>query len=122
VTKTTGGSGRDAADRPSDEVLITRAQTYLTLARACGIFVILVGLGVFVLLAVPLAHAIAGKHTDFGMTVSVSFNAVLTTTTALAGAGLAAQSHRVRHYKNRTRRLERQVQELGQSDPDREGQ
>jgi membrane protein implicated in regulation of membrane protease activity len=113
VAKTRGGPRRSAASNPSDEVLIARARVYLILAWALGTFVCLVGLGIFALMAVPLAHAIAGKHTDFGMTVSVSFNAALTATTALAGGGLLLQSRRVSRYKNRTRQLEQRLEQRG---------
>lgn len=115
MAKTRGGSRRTAANHPSDEVLIARARVYLALVWVLGVFVAFVGLGVFALMAVPLAHAIAGKHTDFGMTVSVSFNAALTATTALAGGGLVLQSRRVRHYKGRTRQLEGRLDEEGKT-------
>jgi hypothetical protein len=115
VAKGKGGSRQSAASRTSDEVLIARARVNLALVWVLGIFTTLVGLGIFALLAVPLAHAIAGKHTDFGMTVSVSFNAALTATTALAGGGLLVQSRRARHYKIRTIELERRLQEGGKS-------
>lgn len=115
MAKSKGGQPGDTADHPSDEVLIVRARVYLTLAWAFGIFLGLVGLGVFALMAVPLAHAIAGKHTDFAMTVSVSFNAALTATTALAGGGLILQSRRVSRYKARTRQLEQRLEDDGKA-------
>jgi len=115
VAKNRGGSRRTAANRPSDDVLIARARVYLTFAWALGIFVGLVGLGIFALMAVPLAHAIAGKHTDFGLTVSVSFNAALTATTALTGGGLILQSRRVSRYKSRTRQLEQRLEDEGKT-------
>ena len=115
MAESRGGPRRGVADRPSDDVLIARARVYLTLAWALGIFVCLVGMGVFALMAVPLAHAIAGKHTDFGMTVSVSFNAALTATTALTGGGLILQSRRASRYKSRTKKLEQQLEDEGKS-------
>jgi hypothetical protein len=115
VAKSKGGPPQGAVDLPSDDVLIARARVYLTLAWSLGIFLGLVGLGVFALMAVPLAHAIAGKHTDFAMTVSVSFDAALTATTALAGGGLILQSRRVSRYKSRTRQLERRLEGEGKA-------
>ena len=103
------GGRRDAAKRPSDEVLITQARIYLTISWFLGVFVCLIGLGIFALMAVPLAHAIAGKHTDFGMTVSVSFNAAVTGRAALTGTGLVVQSRRATRYKTRAKKLENQL-------------
>ena len=60
-------------------------------------------------MAVPLAHAIAGRHTEFTFSVSISLNAVLTATSALAGTGLAIQTRRARHHKSRARELEEKV-------------
>lgn len=110
MAKRRKGARRGTADRPSDEVLIARARVYLTAAWALGVFICLVGLGVFALMAVPLAHAIAGTRTDFGLSLSVSFNAALAATTALTGTGLAVQSTRVRRHKNRNRELEERLQ------------
>lgn len=107
------GGRREAAKRPSDEVLITQARVYLTFSWFLGVFICLIGLGLFALMAVPLAHAIAGKHTDFGMTVSVSFNAALTATTALTGSGLVVQSRRAARYKTRAKKLENQLADAG---------
>jgi hypothetical protein len=98
-----------ASDRPSDDVLIARARVHLAIVWIVGIFVGLVGLGVLSLMAVPLAHAIAGKHTDFGFTVSVSFNAALTASTVLTGGGLIIQSRRVSRYKSRNKTLEQSL-------------
>ena len=106
-----GGSRRDTTDRPSDEVLIARARVYLAFAWVLGVFVGLVGLGLLALMAAPLAHAIAGKHTDFAMTVSVSVNAALTATTALTGGGLIMQTRRASRHKKRSRQLEQQLED-----------
>jgi hypothetical protein len=57
-------------------------------------------------MAVPLAHALAGRRTDFAFTFSISVNATLAATTTLAAAGFGIQTHRVKRYKTRTRELE----------------
>ena len=93
----------------SDEVLMARTHLYRAILVVIAIPVTCASLGLLMVLAVPLAHVIAGKHTDFSFSVSFSLNAVLTATTALSGAGLAVQSRRVRHHKGRARQLEEKV-------------
>lgn len=93
----------------SDDVLLARTRVHYAMTIVAGILVSCVGLGLLALMAVPLAHAIAGRHTDFTFSVSISLNAVLTATSALAGTGLAIQTRRVRHHRNRARELEEKV-------------
>ena len=69
-------------------------------------------------MAVPLAHAIAGTHTDFAFTLSLSVSATLAASTAHAGAGAIVQTRRVGHYKSRTRELETK---LGYASKNRSG-
>jgi hypothetical protein len=57
-------------------------------------------------MAVPLAHAIAGRRTDFTLTFTVSLSAALGATTILSVGGLAIQTRRVTHYKGRALTLE----------------
>lgn len=113
-----GGDVRQGSGKgPSEERLMARERTYQTLANGLSGFVLLVGLGVFALLAVPLAHAVAGKHTDFDMNVSFSFSIALAATTLVSSGGLYLQGQRLKHYRNRTERLERRLRELSQNDP-----
>jgi hypothetical protein len=99
----------------SDDALIARTRLYYAIIVIAGIPVACVGLGLLTLMAVPLAHVIAGKHTDFSLTVSISFNAVLTATTALAGTGLAIQTGRARHHRSRARELEARIKRQEES-------
>lgn len=101
--------------RISDEVVVARARVHYAITFVVGIPVACFGVGLLALMAVPLAHVIAGKHTDFSLTVSISFNAVLTVTTALAGVGLAIQTSRARHHRNRTRELEARIKKQDDS-------
>lgn len=86
-----------------------RANLILLLIWIVGIFVTCVGLGLFSLMAVPLAHAIAGKHTDFSVTVSVSLSATLAATTALSSTGLALKTREAKRLKSRNRALEKMI-------------
>ena len=99
----------DGSGAISDDVIMARTRLHYAITVVAGIFVSCLGLGLFALLAVPLAHVIAGKHTDFTLSVSFSLNAILTATTALSGTGLAIQTRRSRHHKNRARELEKKV-------------
>jgi hypothetical protein len=93
----------------SDAALIARARVHYAITIVAGIFVACLGLGLLALMAVPLAHVIAGKHTDLSFTVSISFNAVLAATSALGGTGYVVQSKRARHHKTRARELETRI-------------
>jgi len=93
----------------SDEVLMARARLYWAVTVIVGIPVACVSFGLLMLFAVPLAHVIAGKHTNFSFSVSFSLNAVLTATTVVSGGGWAIQSRRVRHHKRRAHQLEERV-------------
>jgi len=95
--------------RVPEEMILARYQLHRMIAIMIGIPVACVSLGLLTLMAVPLAHVIAGKHTDFTLTVSASFNAVLTVTTVIGGAGFAIQGKNARHHKNRARELERKI-------------
>lgn len=99
----------------SDDVIIARARVYYAITIIAGILVACIGIGLLMLMAVPLAHVIAGKHTDFSLTVSISVSAVLTATTALASTGLAVQTSRARHHKNRARELEARIKKQDES-------
>jgi hypothetical protein len=108
VTKQNETPGR--SPRPlSDEALLARTRLYWAITVVIGIPVACVSLGLLMLFAVPLAHVIAGKHTDFSFTVSFSLNAVLTATSVVTGAGFAIQTSRARHHKTRARELEQRV-------------
>lgn len=102
-----GGQGHHGLG--SDEVILARTRLHYLLTVVAGIPVACLGLGLLTLMAVPLAHVIAGKHTDLTLTVSVSVNAVLTATTVLTGTALAIQASRARHHKHRARELEIKV-------------
>lgn len=95
--------------RISDDVVIARARVHYAITIIVGIPVACLGIGLLALMAVPLAHVIAGKQTDFSLTVSISVNAVLAATTALSATGLAIQTGRTRHHKSRTRELEARI-------------
>jgi hypothetical protein len=116
VSESRGDVRHGSGNGPSEEHLIARERIYQTLANGLSGFVLLVGLGVFALLAVPLAHAVAGKHTDFDMTVSFSFSVALAATTLLSSGGLVLQGQRLKHHKNRADWLERRLRELSQND------
>jgi membrane protein implicated in regulation of membrane protease activity len=107
---------------PSPEVVIARARVHSALICVFGILVVFVGLGVFALMLVPLAHAIAGRHTDFSFTFSLSVNVALAVSTALAGAGLAVQTRRASRHKQRAGRLEAQLGYAEKRLPAAEGQ
>jgi hypothetical protein len=77
-TSQIGSSGE-----PDIDTVATRARINLSLIWILGIFVTCVGLGLFDLMTVPLAHVIAGKHTDFSFTVSFSLSATLAATTVV---------------------------------------
>jgi hypothetical protein len=110
------------ADRPTPDEVIARARLYFAVIVIVGIFICCVGLGVFALMAVPLAHAIAGKHTDFSFTFSLSLSATLAVSTAVTSGGWILQSRRARRYKDRTKELEAKLEVLGKSQPERAGQ
>jgi hypothetical protein len=94
---------------PPPEVVIARARVHFALICVFGILAVFVGLGAFALMLVPLAHAIAGRHTDFSFTFSLSVNVALAVTTALASGALVAQTKRASHHKQRASRLEAQL-------------
>jgi hypothetical protein len=110
------------ADRPTSEELIARARISFGMVVIAGIFVCCVGLGIFALMTVPLAHVIAGKHTDFTFTFTLSLSATLAVSTALAGGGLVVQTKRARRYKNRTKELETRLEDLSKNQPEDAGQ
>jgi hypothetical protein len=85
---------------------MARTRLYWAITVVAGIPVACVSFGVLMLLSVPLAHVVAGKHTDFSFSVSFSLNAVLAATSTISAAGLAVQTQRVRHHKGRARLLE----------------
>lgn len=89
-----------------DDVVMARTRLYWAITVVAGIPVACLSLGVLMLLAVPLAHAIAGKHTDFSFSLSFSLNAVLATTSTISATGFAVQTRRVRHHKGRAHALE----------------
>lgn len=93
----------------SDEVLMARTRLYWAVTIVAGIPIACVSFGLLMLLAVPLAHVIAGKHTDVSFSVSFSLNAVLTATSVVSGTGFAVQTRRARHHKSRARELEEKV-------------
>lgn len=93
----------------SDEVILARTRLNMMITFILGIPVACLGVGLLAIMAVPLAHVIAGKHTDFTLTMSASFNAVLTVSTAVTGTGLAIQSKNARHHRNRARELEKKI-------------
>jgi hypothetical protein len=93
----------------SDEVILARTRLHYLFTIVAGIPVACGGLGLLALMAVPLAHVIAGRQTSLSFTISISVSAVLTATTVLTGTGLAIQTSRARHHKNRARELERRV-------------
>jgi hypothetical protein len=101
--------------RPTPDEVIARARMIWAAICVVGIFVTCAGLGLFTIMAVPLAHAIAGKHTDFTLTLSISLSATLAATTALAGGGLAIQTRRVNRYKDRTLKLEQKLEAQGKT-------
>jgi hypothetical protein len=100
----------EPAGRPktpvSDERVLARTRLNYAIVFVVGIFVFFLGLGLLSLMAVPLARAIAGKHTDFGLTVSFSLTAVFTVTTAISAGAAAIQTKSARHHKNRAKELE----------------
>jgi hypothetical protein len=108
VTEETG-SIEESTPVVADERVLQ--QTRLNYARVfiAGVFVFFVGLGLLSLMAVPLAHAIAGKHTDFSLTVSFSLTAVFTATTAISTGCAVVQTRRVGHHKNRAKDLENRL-------------
>jgi hypothetical protein len=114
MTSNLEGSGQSALDPsasdPSSQVQVARAQVHLAIVHGAAVLAALVGTGVLALMCVPLAHAIAGKHTDFSLTVSLSANVALGAATAIFGGGLIIQTRRVRHHRRRARRLEQKYQ------------
>jgi hypothetical protein len=93
----------------SDELLIERTRLHWALTIVVGIPISCISFGLLMLLAVPLAHVIAGRHTDVSFSVSFSLNAVLASTSVVSGAGFALQSRRARYHKDRARELEGKV-------------
>jgi hypothetical protein len=91
------------------EVLADRVRLYYAILVIVGIFVTFLGLGFLSLMAVPLAHVIAGKHTDFTLTVSFSVSAVFTVTTAISSGCAVVQTRRLGHHKNRAKDLENRL-------------
>lgn len=92
--------------RPSDaEVAATVERTRI---KTIGWTTVLsfVGIAVVLLAAVPLAHAIAGKKTDFDVNVTLSLSIVFSITTTIA-TGFAVR-YRItnRHMRHRTKDLE----------------
>jgi hypothetical protein len=90
----------------ADERVLERTRLNYAIVVIVGIFVFFLGLGLLSLMAVPLAHAIAGKHTDFSLTISFSLTAVFTATTAISTGCAVVQTRRVGHHKNRAKDLE----------------
>jgi hypothetical protein len=96
---------------PSDEKLVERARLNYAIVFVVGVFVTFLGLGLLSLMAVPLAHTIAGKHTDFTLTVSFSLTAVFTVTTAISSGCAVVQTRRVGHHKTRAKDLESRLRQ-----------
>jgi hypothetical protein len=111
-----GDPGSGQSPRLSEDLLIERTRLYRTITLIVGIPVGCLSFGVVLLLAVPLAHAIAGRHTDFSFTVTLSFSAVMTLTSGVLGTGLAIQTGRVRHHKSRARELETKIKQQDESE------
>lgn len=103
--------GRGRVIPRSDEVVLARTRLYYLLTIVISIPIACAGLGLFALMSVPLAHVLAGKHTDFTLTMSFSFNAVLTATTVLGGTALAIQTKRASRHKSRALELEKKVKQ-----------
>jgi hypothetical protein len=94
-----------ASARPTD-VILARARVHYAITCVVGVLVAFIGLGIFALMLVPLAHAIAGKHTDFSFTFSLSVNAALAASTAVTSGALAVQTRRAAHHKRRAEDLQ----------------
>jgi hypothetical protein len=103
----------EAPALPDSDAVIARARVHLAIVWVVGIFTTCIGVGVLALMAVPLAHALAGRHTDFSFTVSISANVALGAGVAVSLSGLAIQTSRARHHKQRARELESKL--AGQS-------
>jgi hypothetical protein len=102
-TPNTPGSARV---RPTPDEVIAQSRLYFAIIVIAGIFVCFVGIGVLALMIVPLAHVIAGKHTEFTFTFTLSLSVAFAMSTAVAGGGWALQTSRAKRYKNRTKELE----------------
>jgi hypothetical protein len=107
--------------RPTPEEVIARTRLYFAMIVIAGIFVCCVGVGVLALMTVPLAHVIAGKHTEFTFTFTLSLSVAFAASTAVTGGGWALQTRRVNRYKNRTKELETRLTELSKNDSEGAG-
>lgn len=105
-------SAEESTPAAADERVLERTRLNYAIVVIVGIFVFFLSLGLLSLMAVPLAHAIAGKHTDFSLTVSFSLTAVFTATTAISAGCAAIQTRRVRHHKNRAKDLENRLKQV----------
>lgn len=69
------------------------------------------GMGAFVLMATPLAHAIAGTNTNFTVSFSIAVDIAFGVTAAAGGVGCVALRRSRNYYKKRARRLEKELME-----------
>ena len=98
-----------SAGNLADQVEARRRTNYAIIILI-GVLLLPISIGALLLMAVPLAHAVAGKHTDFTFAVSFSLNAALSVSTALASGLAAVQTRNAKHHKKRARELEKQAQ------------
>jgi hypothetical protein len=101
--------------RPTTEEVLARTRVHFALVVVFGAFLSLIGLGIMTRLAVPLASTIAGKHTDFVFTLSMSINAALGGSLAVSLGAVTIQTRRVKHHKLRNKELETKLQPYGHS-------
>lgn len=104
-------SADESTPGAAHERVLERTRLNYAIVTIVGIFVFFLSLGLLSLMAVPLVHAIAGKHTDFTLTVSFSLTAVFTATTAISTGCAAIQTRRVGHHKNRAKDLESRLKQ-----------
>jgi hypothetical protein len=97
---------------PSDDVLLATLRYKYAWCMTVRYVVIILSLGGLLWLATPLAHEIAGKDTNFNVSITLALTATLAATT-VAGYGQAArQRQRAKHLETRNSELYRRVEEL----------
>jgi len=74
--------------------------------------VLFVSIGALALMAEPLAHQIAGKHTSFTLSASVSLNLILGVTAALVGGAAYQQWRNATRNRTRSGELQQRVKDL----------
>jgi Na+/melibiose symporter-like transporter len=105
-------SNKQPSPAQSEAVILATLENERTSLMTLRYVAIVLSLGILLVLATPLARAIAGQNTTFNVNVTLSLTAALTLATAGALAYGRNQRNRANYLAGRNRELERRVEEL----------